>query len=149
VIRWCHEQAHKAIAKEDKAKLRWLDAHLAGKELEPINRDMIDRDQVGRGLRHAPRTARRAKPAALAAEGQQLVVPALAAAKPQETVRQDAALEKGVELVLDEPRQLAAGAGFGVGDEAGRVLLHRSVQRGLLRSMPLVVNRAPSGARWG
>jgi hypothetical protein len=46
--------------------------------------------------------------------GQQLVVPAVAAAKPQETVRQDAALEKGIELVLDEPRQLAAGAGFGV-----------------------------------
>jgi hypothetical protein len=31
VIRWCHGQAHKATAEEDKAKLGWLDAHLAGK----------------------------------------------------------------------------------------------------------------------
>jgi integrase len=43
VIRWCHEQAHKATAEEDKAKLRWLDAHLGGKDLDTINRDMIDR----------------------------------------------------------------------------------------------------------
>jgi integrase len=43
VVRWCHEQAHKATAEEDKAKLRWLDAHLGGKELDTINRDMIDR----------------------------------------------------------------------------------------------------------
>ena len=43
VIRWCHEQAHKATAEEDKAKLRWLDPHLGGKELDTINRDMIDR----------------------------------------------------------------------------------------------------------
>jgi hypothetical protein len=35
-------------------------------------------------------------------------------------VSQDAALQEGVERVLDEPGQLAAGAGFGVGDEAGR-----------------------------
>ena len=77
--------------------------------------------KVRRGLRHAPRAARRAEPAALAAEGQQLVVPALAAAQPQEAVRQDAAFEEGVELVLDEPGQFGTRAGFGVGDEAGRV----------------------------
>ena len=98
-------------------------------------------DQVRRGLRHAPRAARRAEPAALAAEGQQLVVAALAAAQPQEAVGQDAALEEGVELVLDEPRQLGSGAGLGVGDEAGRVLLHQAVQRGLLRAVALVVDR--------
>jgi hypothetical protein len=34
---------------------------------------------------------------------QQLVVAALAAAQPEEPMRQDAALEEGVELVLDEP----------------------------------------------
>jgi hypothetical protein len=39
-------------------------------------------------------------------------------------VGEDAALEEGVELILDEPRQLTAGAGFGVGDETGRVLHH-------------------------
>ncbi len=33
----------KATAEEDKAKLRWLDQHLGGKELDTINRDMIER----------------------------------------------------------------------------------------------------------
>jgi hypothetical protein len=93
----------------------------------------------------------RDRPAPLAAERQQLVVAALAAAQPQEAVGQDAALAKGVELVLDEPQQLGAGAGF---DEAGRVLLHQAVQRGLFRSMALVMDRGrhrtPPGAvgRW-
>jgi hypothetical protein len=66
---------------------------------------------------------------------------ALAAAQPQEPVRQDAALEESVELVLDEPGQLGSGAGFGVRDEAGRVLLHQAVQRGLLGAVALVVDR--------
>lgn len=66
---------------------------------------------------------------------------ALAAAQPQKAVRQDAALEEGVELILDESRQLSSGVGFDVGDEAGRMLLHQAVQRGLLRAMPLVVQR--------
>jgi hypothetical protein len=35
------------------------------------------------------------------------------------------ALEEGVELVLDEAREFRSGAGLGVGDEAGRVLLHQ------------------------
>ena len=43
VVRWCNEQSHKATAEEDKAKLRWLDQHLGGKELDIINRDMIER----------------------------------------------------------------------------------------------------------
>lgn len=38
----------------------------------------------------------------LGAEGQQLVVPTLPAAQPQEAMRQDAALEEGLELALDE-----------------------------------------------
>lgn len=42
-MRWCKEQSHKATAEEDKAKLRWLDQHLGGKELDTINRDMIER----------------------------------------------------------------------------------------------------------
>jgi len=71
-----------------------------------------------------------------AAEGQQLVVATLAAAQPQ-----DAAPEEGIELVLDEPGQLGTRAGFGVGDEAGCVLLHQVVQRGLLRAVALVINR--------
>ena len=43
VVRWCKEQSHKATAEEDKAKLRWLHQHLGGKELDTINRDMIER----------------------------------------------------------------------------------------------------------
>lgn len=43
VVRWCKEQSHKATAQEDKAKLRWLDQHLGGKELDTITRDMIER----------------------------------------------------------------------------------------------------------
>lgn len=43
VVRWCQEQAHKATAEEDKAKLRWLDPHLGNRLLDTINRDMIDR----------------------------------------------------------------------------------------------------------
>ena len=62
---------------------------------------------------------------------------------------QDAAIQEGVEFVLDEPGQLAAGAGFGVGEEAGRVLLHQAVQRGLLWSMALVMDRDAIGSPLG
>jgi hypothetical protein len=81
------------------------------------------------------------EPSALAAEGQQLVIAALAAAQSQEAVRQNAAFEERVELVLDEARQLGASAGFGVRDEAGHVLLHQSVQGGLLGAVAFIVNR--------
>ena len=37
-------------------------------------------------------------------------------------MRKDAAPRKGVELVLDEPRQFGAGTAIALGDEAGRVL---------------------------
>ena len=85
------------------------------------------------------------KPPALAAEGQQLVVAARAAAQPQEPVGQDAALQEGVELVFDEPRQFTAGTGLSVRDEAAHVLLHQAVQRGLLGTVALVVHRARRG----
>jgi len=65
-----------------------------------------------------------AQPAALAAENQQLVIPAFAAAQLQEVVRQDAAIEKSIALVLDKSGKRGPGAGFGAGDEAGRVPLH-------------------------
>jgi hypothetical protein len=76
-------------------------------------------------------------------------VPAFAAAQPQKAVSEDAALEEGIELVLHELRQFTAGAGLGVGDEAGRVLLHQAVQRGLLRSVALVVDRGAIGRPLG
>lgn len=42
-VRWLKEQAHKATHEEDKAKLRWLDRHLTGKESDTINRALVDR----------------------------------------------------------------------------------------------------------
>jgi len=43
VVRWVKEQSHKATAREDIAKLRWLDQYLGGKDLAHINRAFIDR----------------------------------------------------------------------------------------------------------
>ncbi len=43
VVRWLKEQSHKATAKEDVTKLRWLDKFLGGKDLEHVNRALIDR----------------------------------------------------------------------------------------------------------
>ena len=83
-------------------------------------------DQVSSRLRHAPGTARRAKAAPLAAERDEFVVAAVAAAQSQETVGQDAAFEEGVELVFDELRQVGAGSVFGLGEEGRGVLLHQT-----------------------
>ena len=41
-VRWLREQAHKASLEDDKEKLRWLDRYLANRELESINRALID-----------------------------------------------------------------------------------------------------------
>jgi integrase len=41
-VRWLREQVHKASLEDDKEKLRWLDRHLANRELESINRALID-----------------------------------------------------------------------------------------------------------
>jgi len=76
-------------------------------------------------------------------------VTALAASQPQGAADQDAATREGFEIVLDEPGQLGAGVGLGVGDEARSMLLHQAVQRGLLGAVAFVADRAPSGARWG
>ena len=42
-VRWLKEQSHKATAKEDVTKLRWLHSFLGGKDLTFINRALIDR----------------------------------------------------------------------------------------------------------
>jgi hypothetical protein len=76
-------------------------------------------------------------------------VAAPAATQPQEAVRQDAALEQGFELVLDKPWQFGTGAGLGVRDESNGVLLNQAVQRGLLRSVALVVERGAIGRPLG
>jgi len=59
----------------------------------------------------------------------------------QKAVGQDAAFEEGVELVLDELRQAGAGCGLSLLEEGRGVLLHQAVQRGLLGSVALVVDR--------
>jgi hypothetical protein len=41
-VRWLREQLHKASLEDDKEKLRWLDRYLANRELESINRALID-----------------------------------------------------------------------------------------------------------
>lgn len=43
VVRWLKEQSHKATIETDKIHLRWLDKHLGGKQLEAINRSLVDR----------------------------------------------------------------------------------------------------------
>ena len=67
---------------------------------------------------------------------------AVTAAQPQEAVRQDAAFEEGVELVLDELRQVGTGGLFGLSEERRGMLLHQAVQRGLLGAVSHVVDRA-------
>ena len=53
-------------------------------------------------------------------------------------MRQDAALQEGVELVLHELRRVGTGSVFGLGEEGRSVLLHQAVQRNLLRAVALV-----------
>lgn len=43
VLKFLKEAADKATHEGDKSKLRWLDPFLAGKELDHINRELIDR----------------------------------------------------------------------------------------------------------
>jgi integrase len=43
VVRWLKEKSHKATAKEDVTKLRWLDQFLGGKELQTITLPLVDR----------------------------------------------------------------------------------------------------------
>ena len=102
-------------------------------------------DQVGRRLGHAPGPARRAKAAPLAAEGDQLVVAAVATAQAQEAVGQDAAFEKGVELVPDELRQAGASGLHGLGEEGLGVLLHQAVQGGVFGPVAVVVDLGAIG----
>jgi integrase len=43
VVRWLKESSHKATIEQDKSHLRWLDRHLAGKQLDLISRGIVDR----------------------------------------------------------------------------------------------------------
>ena len=96
---------------------------------------------VRRRLEHAPYPARGTEAAPVAAERDQPVVAAVAAAQAQEALRQDAAFEERVELVLDELRQVGAGRVFSFSEERRRVLLNQAVQRDLPWAMAVVVDR--------
>ncbi len=88
--------------------------------------------QIARWVAAAPPTALKA---------------AIGAAQPQEIVHQDAAFHERIELVFDELRQAGAGGLFSPGEEALGVLLHQAVQRGLLGSVALVVDRGAIAMR--
>jgi len=60
-------------------------------------------------------------------------------------VGRHAAVEKGVELVPQELRQVGAGCGLSLLEEGGGVLLHEAVWRGLLRWVALVMDWAAVG----
>ena len=84
-------------------------------------------DQVRGSLRHAPCAARWAKASPLAGEGYKLVMPAVTAAQAQEAVRENAALEEGVELSLGSSAAGRPGGGFDLGEEGRGALLHEAV----------------------
>ena len=63
---------------------------------------------------------------------QLLVVAALAAPQPKESLSEDAELEEGFERVLEESRARCADAILRVSDETGRMLLQQAIPRGLL-----------------
>ena len=48
VLRWILETKHKATHEDDKAKLRWLDPYLAGKQLQEIDRTLVDQIKFAR-----------------------------------------------------------------------------------------------------
>jgi integrase len=48
VVRWLLETKHKATHEDDKAKLRWLDTYLGGRQLDEIDRTLIDRIKFDR-----------------------------------------------------------------------------------------------------
>ena len=87
------------------------------------------------------RRALREGPPALAAEGDEFVVAAVAATQAQEVVRLPGALQESVELVLHELRQAGAGGDVSLGKEGLGVLLHQPVQHGPLGAVAPVVDR--------
>ena len=85
------------------------------------------RNQVGGGLGHAPTGTRRTKPPALAAEWEQQLLVARVTAQPEETMRQDAALQVVVQCTLHIGGQ-AFRIGIGVkGGEKGLQMVGNDV----------------------
>jgi hypothetical protein len=79
---------------------------------------------MGRSLRHPSCAAQRAKTTPFAGERHQLVVTAVTTAQAQKAVGKNAALEKCLELVLDELGNAGSCACFDLGEKSRGVLLN-------------------------
>ncbi len=77
----------------------------------------------------------------------QLKASSLSCPQAQEAVRQDVALQEGVELVTDELRQPGTCGPLGLGEETLGMLLHQAVQHGLLRAVARVVHQGAIAMR--
>ena len=62
------------------------------------------------------------------------------ATQAQKTMGQNAAFEKGIEVIFDEFGQARSGLSFDLGDEGLEVFLYPRVEGCLFRAPPLVVN---------
>ena len=94
-------------------------------------------DKVCGGFRHAPRPAGGQKPRRLQENATSFSWGALGAAQAQKPVREDAALEKGIELVFDKLGQGGPALGFDLRHETLDVFLanrYRMVFSGRRRS---------------
>ena len=95
--------------------------------------------QMRGALSHAPGAARGAKPAPLAGKRDQLFMGAVSAAQTHKAVGQDAAFEKGLELLFDKLRQARTGLRFDLGEEGLELFLDHLIHSRFLRAPPLVV----------
>ena len=66
---------------------------------------------------------------------------AVSTAHAQKSIRQNAAFEKGLELVFDKRGQPRAGLGFDLSEERLEMFPHQAMQDRLLRPPPLVMDR--------
>ncbi len=57
--RWCAETAHKATAKDDQAKLQWLQPHLGGRPLQEVDGDLVGRVALVKAAEASRSTANR------------------------------------------------------------------------------------------
>ena len=100
-----------------------------------LGEDMID--QMRGALYHPPGATRGAEPAALTAEGNQVLVTAGLALNAQKTVLEQAALQVVIELLFDERGQRSA-FGFESGEKLRVVSLDDSIEWCLFRAVALV-----------
>ena len=88
-------------------------------------------------MRRAPHEGQ--NPQRLQGKCDQLLIGAPGAAQAQKAVRQDAAFEKGIELVFDKLRQARPGLRFDLGQEGLELFLDQLIQGRFFRAPSLVV----------